>query len=95
MLVIPSYHTYQHLDVIFAFLLQEKNLEPRDMVRPVSDAHLIERIEVLWPEFQIDFDVVKLVSVLLYLSVREFASLLLVQLHPFGMRARACSRHPC
>ena len=95
MVLILSYRTYQHLDVIFALLEQEENLEPRDMVRPVSDAHLIERIEVVRPEFQIDFDVVKCVSEPLDLSVRELASLLLVQLQPFGMRARACRRHPC
>ena len=87
MLFIASYQAYQHLDVIFALLEQEENLEPRDMVRPVSDAHLVERIEVVRPEFQIDFDVVKCVSEPLDLSVRELASLLLVQLQPFGLRA--------
>ena len=71
MVLILSYRTYQHLDVIFALLEQEENLEPRDMVRPVSDAHLVERIEVVRSEFQIDFDVVKCVSEPLDLSVRE------------------------
>ena len=95
MVLILSYRTYQHLDVIFALLEQEENLEPRDMVRPETDAHLIERIEVVRSEFQIDFDVVKCVSEPLDLSVRELASLLLVQLQPFCLRARACRRHPC
>ena len=71
MVLILSYRTYQHLDVIFALLEQEENLEPRDMVRPETDTHLIERIEVVRSEFQIDFDVVKCVSEPLDLSVRE------------------------
>ena len=94
MLLITTYRTYQHLDVIFAFLEQEEDLEPRDMVRLAVDAHHIERIEVLRPEFQVNLDVVKCIGIPLDLSVREIASLLLVQLLPFGLCARGC-RHSC
>ena len=94
MLFIASYQAYQHLDVIFALLEQEEDLEPRDMVRLAVDAHHIERIEVLRPEFQVNLDVVKYIGIPLDLSVREIASLLLVQILPFGLCARGC-RHSC